>query len=140
MNISKAHKGLLFVSGLIATGIGAATLFAPVAFLGTSSIDLGSQVNLLSEVRAPAGALLAGGIVILSGIFVNRLTFTSTVIAALMFLSYGVGRVLSVAVDGVPADAIVGATALEIVIGLAALFMLVRGGETQPTGYLQTQA
>ena len=130
MKRSKALTTLLLVSGLIATGIGAATLFAPVAFLGTSSIDLGGQVNLLSEVRAPGGALLASGLLILLGIYARQFTFTSTVISVLMFLSYGIGRILSMAVDGMPAQEIAAATVLEMVIGVGGIIALLRLRET----------
>ena len=126
MKNSKVLKTLLFVSGLILVGIGAATLFAPVDFLGTTGIDLGGQISLLSEIRAPGGALLASGILIMLGIFVAKLTFTSTVISTLMFLSYGLSRILSIIIDGTPAQAIVAATVLEIVIGLTGIFALLK--------------
>ncbi len=131
MKNSKVVKTILFISGLILVGIGAATLFTPVAFLGTSGIDLGGQVNLLSEVRAPGGALLASGLIILLGVFVSNLTFTSTVISTLVFLSYAVGRILSMAVDGLPAQEFVVVTVIELIIGLAGVFVLLNYRENK---------
>ncbi|MEM7334330.1 MAG: DUF4345 domain-containing protein [Chloroflexota bacterium] len=132
MKNSKALKTLLFVSGLILSFIGSATLFAPVDFLGTSGIDLGGQVNLLSEIRAPGAALLASGVVIILGVFIQKLTYTSTVLSILIFLSYGIGRVISIASDGLPAQEIVAATVVEIIIGLAGIYALVRYQEQEP--------
>ena len=131
MKNSNVVKTILFISGLILVGIGAATLFAPVAFLGTSGIDLGGQINLLSEIRAAGGALLASGIVIMLGVFVAKLTFTSTVISILVYLSYGIARILSMAIDGMPAQELMAATALEIIIGLAGVFALLKYRENK---------
>ncbi len=124
MKNSNVLKTILFVSGLIATGTGGAILFIPAEFFATNGIELGSNISLLSETRAPGGALLASGILIMSGAFVAKLSFTSTVVSALVFLSYGLSRILSIAIDGMPADGLVQAAGLEIVIGLACVFVL----------------
>ena len=126
MKNSKVVKTILVISGLIATAIGAATLFAPEAFLGTSGIDLGGQVSLFSQIRAPGAAMLGSGLIMLLGVFVSQLTFTSTVISTLVFLGYGVGRIVSMATDGMPVQDMVAATGLEIIIGLAGIFALLR--------------
>ena len=126
MKNSKALKTILFISGLIAAGIGAAILFIPVAFHATTGIELGNDTNLLNEIRAPAGALLASGILIITGAFVERLTFTSTVVATLLYLSYGLSRILSMVIDGMPAEELVQVAVLEIIIGLVCVFSLVK--------------
>ena len=124
MKNTRIVKAILIISGLILMIIGTATLFAPVAFLGTTGIDLGGQINLLSEIRAPGAALLASGLIILLGAFVTRLTSTSAVISTLLFLSYSIGRILSIVIDGQPAQSIMGATVIEMILGLAGLFVL----------------
>ncbi|GAA3075765.1 DUF4345 domain-containing protein [Streptosporangium carneum] len=119
-------RSILFVSGLVVIGIGAATLFAPVAFHEVNGIRLGDDVGLLSETRAAGGALLASGVLIALGAFVSRLAFTAAVVGTLLYLSYGLSRVLSIAVDGVPGSGLVLAAVVETVIGLACAFALVR--------------
>ena len=104
MQNSKILKAILFVSGLVATGIGAAILFTPAAFYALNGIRLGNDISLLNEIRAPGGALLAIGLLIMSGAFVTRLTFTATLLAALLYLAYGLSRILSMAIDGMPAN------------------------------------
>lgn len=131
MKNSKVLKTLLIISGLIASGIGAAILFAPVAFYATYGIELGGNFSLLNEIRAPGGALLASGILILAGAFVEKLSFTAVVVSTLLYLSYGLSRVLSIAIDGIPVVELVQAAVLEIVIGLACVFALVRYRENQ---------
>jgi len=126
MRNSKILKAILFVSGLIAAGIGAAVLFTPEAFYALNGIRLGGDISLLNEIRAQGGALLASGLLIMSGAFVARLTFTAIVLAALFYLAYGLSRIMSMIVDGMPANGLTQATVLEIVIGLACAFALTR--------------
>jgi len=126
MNNSKALKTILFISGLILAGVGGAILFMPAAFHATNDIELGGNISLLSEVRAGGSALLASGILVMSGTFVAKLAFTSAVVSSLVYLSYGLSRILSIAVDGMPAEGLVQAAALEIIIGLACAFALAK--------------
>ena len=55
-------RGLLLASGLIAAGIAAMILFAPGAFYGNYGINIDSNVSLVNELKAPAGALLIAGL------------------------------------------------------------------------------
>lgn len=126
MKDSKVLKTILFVSGLVATGVGIAILFMPVAFYAGNGIELGGNIGLLNEIRAPGGALLAVGILIISGAFVAKLTFTSVVISMLMYLAYGISRILSMVIDGMPTEGLVNAAVLEIIIGLLSVFALLK--------------
>jgi len=134
MKNSKVLKTILITSGLIASGIGATILFAPVAFYATYGIELDGNYSLLNEMRAPGGALLASGILIMSGAFVDKLAFTAIVVSTLLYLSYGLSRVMSIAIDGMPVEGLVQATALEIITGLFCAFALVkyRGNQKEP--------
>ena len=118
MKNSKALKTILFISGLMLAGFGGAILFMPAAMAALNGVELGGNASLLSETRAPGGALLASGILVILGAFVAKLTFTSTVVAALVYLSYGLSRILSMAIDGLPAEGLVQVTVLEIATGL----------------------
>jgi hypothetical protein len=89
MEKSKLVKALLVVSGISGIAIGGALLFYPMAFEASAGIHLEENVNMLSEVRAPGGALLVAGIIMLSGVFISTLTRTSVVLASVFFLSYG---------------------------------------------------
>ncbi len=126
MKNSKALKATLIISGIIGAFVGVEILFLPVTFYETSGIILGSNVSLLNEIRAPGGALLASSVLIIIGAFWSRLTFTSIVLATLLYLSYGLSRILSMIVDGRPAEMLIYVSVLEMVIGLVCAFMLVR--------------
>lgn len=121
MNTTKALNCGLLISGLIAAGIGAAILVAPGPFYATYGIELGGDASLLSEIRAPGGALLALGLLMTIGAFVPALRFASTVVAAAVYLPYGLSRLLSMAIDGLPDTGLIGAAVLELAIGAAAL-------------------
>nr|WP_318700659.1 MULTISPECIES: DUF4345 domain-containing protein [unclassified Roseofilum] len=89
-----------------------------------NQIDLGGSVNFLSEIRAPARALFSSGILMLMGAFISQLTFTSTILATLVYLSYGLSRLLGMTIDGIPVASLVWSDGIEIVLGLVCLFCL----------------
>jgi hypothetical protein len=126
MNSSRTHRILLAASGLIAFGIGAAILVAPAAFHASYGTDLGTNANLLSEIRAPGGALMVLGAMMLIGVFAPAFTLASTAIAATVYLAYGLSRLLSMALDGMPGEGLLTATAFELVLGFACTVVLVR--------------
>lgn len=126
MKNSKILKTVLFISGLIAIAIGTAIVIIPTTFYATYSIELGSNVSLLNELRGTGGALLATGILIMSGAFFASMTFSSLVISTLLYLSYGLSRILSMIIDGMPAEGLVQSAALEIAIGLVCLILLAK--------------
>jgi len=127
MQPTKTLRILLITSSLIAIGIGASILFAPAWFHAGHGIELGTGASLLSEVRAPGGALLGLGLLMGVGAFARAFTLASTAIAAAVYLAYGGSRLLSFALDGLPAPGLVGATALELALGGACGLLLLQG-------------
>lgn len=126
MKNSFGLKALLIVTGLIGMGIGGAILFEPVAFHATSGITVPANKNLLSELRAAGGALLAIGFVVVLGAFVARLTFTALTLATVLYLSYGSSRVISVVLDGLPSSPLLAVTAFELGVGLLCAIVLTK--------------
>ena len=120
------YKIVLCIAGIIVIGIGGAILISPIDFFASNQIDIGNNASLLSEIRAPAGALLACGILILSGVFVSKLTYTSLIVSSLVYLSYGISRIIGIGIDGMPSDSLVYAAVFEIFIGLVCMFFLLK--------------
>ena len=60
-----------------------------------------------------------------------RLAFSVVVVSTLLYLSYGLSRATSIAIDGIPAEGLVQVAVLEIVTGLACIFALVKYREKQ---------
>lgn len=126
MKNSRVLKTVLFIAGLIGVGIGSAILFFPVAFHATSGITIGNDISLLNEIRAPGGVLLAIGILIILGAVYEKLTFTATIVATFVYLSYGLSRIVSIMLDGFPSSALIQVMVFEIVVGLLCGFLLLR--------------
>lgn len=122
MKNSKVLKTILFLSGLLLSFTGAALTFIPVEFNSSNGVDLGGNISVLSDIRAAASVLLLGGGLIFLGVFIPKLTFTSSILAVLLLLGYGFGRALSMGLDGMPAEALLMATISEFVLGFANLF------------------
>lgn len=126
MKNSVLTKTTLLIAGGIGVLVGIATLFMPEVLHATSGITLESTPSLLNETRAPGGAILAFGILIVFGAFISRLTFPALLISTVLYLSYGVARIYSMAIDGLPDKELVQVCAFEIAIGLVCLFALER--------------
>ena len=119
-------RGLLLASGLLATGIAVTILAAPGPFYAGYGIDVSSNVSLANELKAPAGMLLVAGSLMLIGVVKPQYAETSLAIGAAIYLSYGVSRLLSFAIDGLPHSALVSAAVLEIALGAVCLLGLLR--------------
>ena len=120
------NRGLLLASGLLASGIAATILVAPDVFYAGYAIDIGSNVSLANELKAPAGMLLVAGLLMLVGVVKPGYAAMSLAIGSAIYLSYGVSRLFSIAVDGFPHSALVSAAMLELALGAACLLSLVR--------------
>ena len=118
------QTAVLLVAGALLILVGALILASPADFYAANEIDLGSNVSLINELKAPAGFLLAAGLFVIGAIFVRRLADTAMALAALIYLSYAGSRFASMAADGMPAAGLVQAAALEGLLGLACLTIL----------------
>lgn len=65
------------------------------------------------------------------GAFLAKLTFTSVVVASLLYLSYGLSRILGMVVDGMPAQGLVQAAVLELVVGVACVFVYINSPQVR---------
>jgi hypothetical protein len=126
MENSKILKMILILSGLILILVGEGTLMNPATFLARHEIVLGENISLISELKSHGGVFLGLGILILSGAFINRLSFTSTIVSTVVYVSFVIARVISMIVDGTPADGLIGATYIELFLGLASIFALLK--------------
>jgi hypothetical protein len=132
MKLAKTQKALLLVSGALLILVGTFIFASPVDFYASNNIELGPNVSLLNELKAPAGLLLAAGVFMIGAIFVRSQADTALWLAALIYLSYAVSRSASMAFDGIPAAGLVQAAALEGIVGLACLVVLMI--RQMPTG------
>lgn len=108
----------LALSGLLLSFVGITRISNPInAYRKNSGITLAKEVDLLNEMRGVSGVMLMGGILILLGILLPQLTFTSHLVASLLFLGFAIGRILSMGVDGQPNKQIAQGLIFELVFG-----------------------
>ena len=126
MRTSKVLKAILIVLGLLLMGIGLWRLFDPIGFFQNSGITLDNQAGLLSEARATGGAVVGFGLLILLGAFIQKLSYTSTIAAIVLFLGFGVARLIGFAMDGNPGDPLMQGIIIEFALGLIGVFALLK--------------
>jgi hypothetical protein len=126
MKNSKILKGILILLGLLLIVIGSWRLFDPIAFFENSGIVLSNEVGLLSEARATGGAVVGFGLIIILGAFNKRLSYTSTISAIVIFLGFGIARLIGFGLDGIPGEGIIQGIIIEFVLGLLSVFALLK--------------
>ncbi|MEM7383983.1 MAG: DUF4345 domain-containing protein [Verrucomicrobiota bacterium] len=124
----------LFASGVILLGVGSAILLAPEAFHASNGIVLEKKASLMSEIRAPGGLLLASGLLILVASFRDRLRPQAVLLATLVYGTFGLSRMLSLLIDGMPSTGIVGAIVIELLVAAFGLVILNRRFNSSPVG------
>lgn len=121
----------LLLSGLLLLTIGSAILFTPQVFYSHEGILLGSDPSLLSEIRASGGLLASSAVVILLGTVRPTLRSPAIILSTLIYGSFGLARLLGLAIDGAPSDNLLMALAIEL--ALASLGpLLLRPWHNQP--------
>ena len=116
---------ILSLSGLMLLFVGAMRLSNPMkTYLKNSGIKLANDVNLLNEMRGLSSVMLFGGIIILLGTIIPKLTFASFVVAILIFMGFAIGRLLSIGLDGKPNKLLIQGLIFELVFGSLNIFCL----------------
>lgn len=116
MTLTRLQRIALGVSGVTALGIGGAILAVPHGFYASYGIALGSDPTLLSELRAPGAGLAGFGLVMLAGLVRPAIAPAAMVAALTVFLAFPAGRLVGIAVDGLPSPGILAALVLELAI------------------------
>ncbi len=109
---------LLGTGTLVALVLALAILFAPAAFYAGYGIAIGSDLALLSELKAPAGAVLLAALIMLAGLFRPTWLGHALLAGTMLYLGFGLGRLVAL-IDGPPPVALLSATAIELAFGLA---------------------
>ena len=118
---------ILALSGLLLLMVGIQRLSNPIkTFAKSSGITVPQDADLLNELRGVASVQLFSGIIILLGTLMSQMTFASHLVAALVFLGFAVGRMVSMSADGKPNKKIAQGLIFELVLGAANLFMLLQ--------------
>jgi len=120
---SRVLQVILIVLALTLVIFGGWRLLDPIGFYAFSGLELSDDAGLLSEVRGAGGIIMACGIVVGLGAVRPAWSRTSVALAAVVFLSLGLGRLLGVALDGSPGADVIQGMAIELILGGLALFV-----------------
>lgn len=115
------EKIALGLSGLTALTIGAFILFAPHAFYASYGIPLGEDASLLSELRAPGAGLAGFGLLMLRGIWRHTGLPVAMAAALTVFIAFPAGRLVGLAMDGMPSSGVTGALVVELILAALCL-------------------
>lgn len=121
-------------SGIILSGIGAALMIAPQAFLELSDVIVQRDPGLMSELSAPGGLLLIAGAIMIVGAVKRHFANLGLVVGALVYGSYGFGRITSMVLHGVPSQSLISATFIELAIAIWLAMLFVKQGSAERRG------
>jgi len=117
---------ILSLSSLLLVFVGLMRLTNPIkTYEKNSGIKLPNDTDLLNEMRGLSAVMLCGGIITVLGIFIAQLTFSAHLVAALIFLGFALGRLVSISADGKPNKQINQGILFELVLGAANVYGLV---------------
>jgi len=122
---------MLGLSGLIGGYIGISILFDTQKFFAHNGVEITGDPGLMSELKAPAIVLLAAALVLLVGSVKSRFTDMALMIGAIVYGSYGMGRVVSILVDGLPPQPLIAAAVVELGIASILLFLAMHSNTAQ---------
>ncbi|MDZ7801891.1 MAG: DUF4345 domain-containing protein [Trueperaceae bacterium] len=115
-------KVILIVLALTLVIFGGWRLLDPIGFYAFSGLELSNDAGPLSEVRGAGGIIMVSGLVVALGAFRHAWSRTSIVLAAVVFLSLGLARVLGLVLDGFPGAGAIQGMIIELALGGLALF------------------
>ena len=122
MKDSIVFKVILIILALILLVFGGWRLVDPIGFLTFSGLELSYEAGFLSELRGAGGIIMVSGLVVGLGAFLQAWSRTSVLLAVMVFLPLGLGRLLGFALDGSPGAGVIQGMTIELVFGVLALF------------------
>ncbi|MHA6299205.1 DUF4345 domain-containing protein [Devosia sp. CAU 1758] len=112
------NRILLGLGAVTAIVLALAILFLPGPFYAGYGIDPAGQVSLLNELKAPALVILALGLIQGAGLIRASWQRNGLLAGALLYLGFGLARLLAILLDGLPANGLVWVMAIELLLGL----------------------
>jgi hypothetical protein len=124
MNTHGMIRALLGINGVVLTGIGVMLISDPHAMFALNGVTLSPDPNLLSELRAPGGALTLGGGFVLASAALGLWMRAASGVSALILLGWALGRLVSIPLDGMPGAGLLAAFGIELILGFASVWAM----------------
>jgi len=117
MNIPK-NKTYLAVSGVLLLVVGGYISLNPTEYLGQFGMNDVINISFYSDLRAMGGSLFVFGLIAIAGCIRQHLEKSALFTSTAIFSAYSFFRVMAIALDGMPGDAILTAAFIEIAFAL----------------------
>lgn len=117
---------LLALGAVTALGLSLAVLALPEQFYAGYGIDPAGQVSLLNELKAPALLILVLGLAQAAAVVQHNWRRTGLVAGGLLYLGFGLSRLVAILSDGLPSTSLVWVMAIELLLGLLFALALLR--------------
>lgn len=124
----------LVISGALLLLIGGALLISPKAFLASSEVLISNDPSLLSELVAPSGVLILSGALMILSAILRRFINSALSIGTVVYAAYGVSRLFSISIHGVPSNSLIEAMIIELVVAGILIALRLTAKVSQPTG------
>jgi len=122
-------RAALLGSGAILVVIGSFIMSEPIIFLATSEVIVERDAGLASELTAPTGILIITGALMMLASLKLRFANLGLTCGAILYGSYGIGRLIRALLHGTPSETLIVVTYFEL--GVAALLIALRLTDTQ---------
>lgn len=131
---TKINQLFLLVTGVSFLLIGLNTFHDPLAAMAPVELAI-NTVSALNELRANYGGLQIGiGLLLLAGVLRPTLARPALLAQALIVGGLACGRLISIALDGLPNSFVQSLVVLESVIALTSLALYCRSAKNQHSG------
>lgn len=119
---------LVGAAALILLAVGLWIFADPIAYQASMGVAIPDDPTLLSDMRAQAGALLGfAGLLGFATLRPRHIALAAPA-GAVLFLAYGLSRLVAMSVDGLPVGSLVAAASVELAVGAALAFVAWRMG------------
>lgn len=112
------NRILLGTGALVALVLGMSILFIPATFFAGYEIAVGSDIALLSEMKAPAGALMLSAAAMFVALVRRDWVGPGLLVGSLVYFGFGAGRLVALLTDGIPPASLLAAMMVELSLGL----------------------
>jgi len=123
MNITK-NKIYLSVSGTLLLVVGGYISLNPTEYLSQFGIIGITNISFYSDLRAMGGSLCVFGLIAIAGCIRQRLEKSALFTSTAVFTAYSLFRVMAIALDGMPGNAILTAAFIEIAFALTGFALI----------------
>ncbi len=122
---------VLALSGFMLTFAGSMRFLKPIgsyclkSYADNPELKIEGKSSMFSEMRGAGLNTVFAGIIILLGILLPQLQFTSFIVGSIFYGSYAIGRLVSLGIDGKPNQQTFQGMIMEFVFGGLNVFCLV---------------